>query len=74
MSEVREREVKGSLSEELGHPLRVFRAFLEGWIRCIDHCGKFLFYVFPYDNGPDYPSDGLIRIVDEIGLIGYEDT
>ena len=57
-----------------GDPFRVFRAFLEGRIRCIDHCGKFLFYVFPYDNGPDYPSDGLIRIVDEKGLIGYEDT
>ena len=51
-----------------------FVANQEGRIRCIDHCGKFLFYVFPYDNGPDYPSDGLIRIVDEKGLIGYEDT
>ena len=66
--------MKGSSSEELGDPFRVFRVFLEGRIRCIDHCGKFLFYVFPYDNGPDYPSDGLIRIVDEKGLIGYEDT
>jgi hypothetical protein len=29
LSEDREREVKGSSSEELGHPFRVFRAFLE---------------------------------------------
>ena len=51
-----------------------FVADNEGKIRCIDHCGKFLFYVYPYDNGPDYPSDGLFRIMDENGLIGYADT
>lgn len=36
----------------------------------IDSTGAFLFEVFPYDNGPDYPSDGLIRIQDN-GKVGY---
>lgn len=36
----------------------------------IDEKGNFLFEVFPYDNGPDYPSEGLIRIR-ENGMIGY---
>jgi len=31
-----------------------------------------LFNVFPYDNGPDYPSDGLFRIVQD-DKIGYAD-
>jgi hypothetical protein len=31
---------------------------------------KTLYEVFPYDNGPDYPSEGLIRIVKK-GKIGY---
>ncbi|MBE0648903.1 MAG: WG repeat-containing protein, partial [Bacteroidales bacterium] len=38
----------------------------------IDSSGNFLFEVFPFDNGPDYPSDGLIRIR-ENGMIGYAD-
>ncbi len=38
----------------------------------IDSNGNFLFEVFPYDNGPDYPSDGLIRILEK-GKIGYAD-
>ncbi len=32
-----------------------------------------LYDVFIYDNGPDYPADGLIRIV-ENGKIGYADA
>ena len=36
----------------------------------IDSNGNFLFEVFPYDNGPDYPSDGLIRILEK-GQVGY---
>jgi hypothetical protein len=31
---------------------------------------KTLYEVFPYDNGPDYPSEGLIRVVKN-GKIGY---
>jgi len=38
----------------------------------IDKSGNFLFEVFPYDNGPDYPSDGFIRILEK-GKIGYAD-
>lgn len=37
-----------------------------------DRDGRFLFEVNPYDNGPDYPSDGLIRIREK-GKIGYAD-
>jgi hypothetical protein len=32
-----------------------------------------LYDVFIYDNGPDYPSDGLIRVVKN-GKIGYADA
>ncbi|MFN0015665.1 MAG: WG repeat-containing protein [Saprospiraceae bacterium] len=32
-----------------------------------------LYDVFIYDNGPDYPSDGLIRVVKD-GKIGYADA
>ena len=41
-----------------------------GQIAAIDKSGKELFEVFRYDNGPDYVSDGLFRIVDK-GKIGY---
>ncbi len=32
-----------------------------------------LYEVFPYDNGPDNPSEGLIRVVKN-GKIGYADA
>ena len=38
-----------------------------------DSTGRRLFTVFPYDNGPDYPSEGLFRII-ENGKIGFADT
>ncbi len=43
-------------------------------IVCIDHQGKELFYVFKYDNGPDYIREGLFRIMDENGWIGFADS
>ena len=43
-------------------------------IVCIDNQGKELFYVFKYDNGPDYIHEGLFRIMDENGLIGFADS
>lgn len=42
-------------------------------IVCIDNQGKELFYVFKYDNGPDYAREGLFRIMDDEGLIGFAD-
>lgn len=36
----------------------------------IDRNEKVLFNVYVFDNGPDYPSDGLFRIVKD-GKIGY---
>jgi hypothetical protein len=43
----------------------------EGFIG-IDRSERVLFHVYPFDNGPDYPSDGLFRII-ENGKIGYAD-
>jgi len=36
----------------------------------IDREENILFEVYPFDNGPDYPSDGLFRII-ENGKIGF---
>jgi hypothetical protein len=36
----------------------------------IDKDGNELFSIFPYDNGPDYISEGMFRII-ENGLIGF---
>jgi hypothetical protein len=38
----------------------------------IDRNENVLFEIFPYDNGPDEPSDGLFRII-ENGKIGFAD-
>lgn len=43
-------------------------------IICINDAGKELFYVFKYDNGPDYIQEGLFRIIDGNGLIGFADS
>ncbi len=51
--------------QEIGFVLSKENGFI-----CIDNKDKFLFQVFNYDNGPDYPSEGLFRIVKE-GKIGY---
>jgi hypothetical protein len=43
-------------------------------IKAIDKNNNKLFTVFAYDNGPDYESDGLFRIVDDnTGHIGFSD-
>lgn len=42
------------------------------WV-VIDRSEKQLYEVFPYDNGPDYPSEGLFRILKD-GKIGYADA
>lgn len=43
-------------------------------IICINDAGKELFYVFKYDNGPDYIQEGLFRIMDKDGLVGFADS
>lgn len=43
-----------------------------GWLG-IDRRENILFEVFPFDNGPDYPSEGLFRIM-ENDKIGYADV
>ncbi len=45
-----------------------------GKIKCFNNVGRFLFYTFSFDNGPDYPEEGCFRIEDENGLIGFADT
>ena len=40
----------------------------------IDRQERVLFQPFIFDNGPDYPAEGLLRIVNAAGLIGYADT
>ncbi len=40
-----------------------------GWI-AINHKGEYLFTAYTYDNGPDYFSNGLMRITQN-NLIGY---
>lgn len=37
----------------------------------IDKEEVILFKVFPFDNGPDTPHEGLFRIIDSNGRIGY---
>lgn len=43
-------------------------------IVCLNSHGEELFYVFQYDNGPDKLREGLFRITDENGLIGFADS
>ena len=33
-----------------------------------------LFYVFNFDNGPDYPSEGYFRLMDSHELFGFANT
>lgn len=44
----------------------------DGW-SYINVTGATVYKPYIYDNGPDYPSDGLSRIVDEFGKVGYID-
>lgn len=52
----------------------VYENKLNARIVCLDNQGKKLFYVFKYDNGPDYIREELFRIIDENGLIGFADS
>lgn len=38
-----------------------------------DHKGNFLFHPFWFDNGPDYFSEGLMRIVGDNNKVGFAD-
>ncbi|TPG66533.1 WG repeat-containing protein [Hymenobacter nivis] len=44
-----------------------------GWVG-INRQEQVLFRAYLFDNGPDYPAEGLMRIVSATGLIGYADT
>jgi hypothetical protein len=45
----------------------------DGWVG-IDRHERVLYHVFIYDNGPDYPAEGVRRIVDAAGRIGFADS
>jgi hypothetical protein len=42
-----------------------------GGIYAIDRTEKVLFRIFSFDNGPDYVSNGLLRIVGDGGKVGF---
>lgn len=44
-----------------------------GWVG-INQREEVLFNAFIFDNGPDYSQEGLMRIVNTAGLVGYADT
>jgi hypothetical protein len=44
-----------------------------GWVG-IDRQERVLFQPFLFDNGPDYPAEGVLRIVDAAGRLGYADS
>jgi hypothetical protein len=37
----------------------------------INKSGKKIYSIFPFDNGPDHESEGVYRIIDKDGKIGY---
>lgn len=43
-----------------------------GWVG-IDRQERVLFRPYLFDNGPDYPVEGVLRVVNAAGLIGYAD-
>jgi len=44
-----------------------------GWVG-INRQEQVLFKAFIFDNGPDYPAEGVMRVVGPTGLLGYADT
>lgn len=59
-------------TDSYGHLLKV--VWNKGEWVAMDAEGKRLFRVFSYDNGPDYVKEGLFRILDENGRVGFADT
>jgi hypothetical protein len=53
-------------------PLTMTQTDTGKWV-IMDSQKKLLYDVFFFDNGPDYPSEGLIRVVKN-GKIGYADA
>ena len=68
--------INGKYTCEYRHfTMPIWEKYLENaHIVCINNVGKELFYVFQYDNGPDYVQEGLFRIVDKEGQVGFADT
>jgi hypothetical protein len=44
-----------------------------GWVG-IDRHERVLYHLFNYDNGPDYPAEGVRRIQDAASRIGFADS
>lgn len=43
----------------------------DGELIAIDRSDSMLYRVYRFDNGPDYPEEGLFRIMDQEGNIGF---
>lgn len=75
------KDTKGTIVIPAQYPMAFtsdFRRFAfiadtDGKLYAINTKGNKLYEVFNYDNGPDYPSEGLFRIVKD-GKIGYADA
>jgi hypothetical protein len=52
--------------------IRTFGIVFDQEFIAIDAYGRLLYEVYPYDNGPDWPEEGLFRILRN-GKIGYAD-
>jgi len=50
--------------------IKYFGIFLKDGLKGFDRNGNLLFEVFMFDNGPDFPQDGLFRVIRN-GKIGY---
>ncbi len=43
----------------------------DGDLIAIDRADSLMYRVYRFDNGPDYPEEGLFRIMDEEGNVGF---
>jgi WG containing repeat len=73
------KQAPGDKSKEASNPATTASTLLtmeqtaDGKWVILDGKKTTLYEVFIYDNGPDYPADGLIRVVKN-GKIGYADA
>ncbi len=67
------RKVLGDYQQIYTDTFVNFAIILDTNFYLIDRTGFKLHEIFPYDNGPDYPSEGLYRIIKN-GKIGFLDA
>jgi hypothetical protein len=67
------KKVLGDYAAAFTDTMRDYAIVADSDFVLIDRQGRYVYHIFPYDNGPDYASDGYYRIV-ENGKIGYVDS